>query len=88
MRIGVLMAVQGSLYGGFVKGKARPIVLGPNNPQIDNSTTQLYASKKFAVEKGKKGVKRHPQVDGVAQRVRTQAGRKQGGSMTIKGGTF
>jgi hypothetical protein len=82
------MAVQSSLYGGFVKGKSTPIKLGPNNPQIDNSTTQLYASKKFAVEKGPKGIKRHPQVDGVAQRVRTQAGRKTGSAMNIKGGTF
>lgn len=80
------MAV-GSLYTGFVKGRATAIKLGPNNPQIDRSMAQSDASANLKALKVT-GVVAHRKVDGPARRVASQPGRKVSGAMSIKGGTF
>lgn len=74
-----------SLYNGFIRGKSTAIQLGPNNPKIDTSSAGADAVRVLGVHSNK-GVKSHAKVDGPAQKVARQPGRKVNGAARIRGG--
>lgn len=79
------MAKQGSLYTGFIKGRARAIKLGPNNPALDSSRAEIQAQLALRAHLTK-GTKPAPQLSGPRQRVALKRGTKTAGATRIKGG--
>lgn len=82
------MAGKSSLYGGFIKGKATAIQLGPNNPALDTGANEQIAKAKLRAHVTA-GIK--PAVTPKAGPARPLAnkgvkGRNVSGSARIKGG--
>jgi len=76
-----------SLYNGYIRGKARAIKLGPNNPAIviAGNLSQLEAEAKTRAHVTK-GTMPAVKLDGPARRASGVKGRRVSGGMRIRGG--